>query len=176
MSPRLHQEIPGELPKGPFRTKNATPTTKIVNYYAVVFLLRPPDLLRRGPFSERENVCNSQGKWCPHKVLRDSKSQRRTKNLPRVVNLLRRCIFSTAGSFGQVCVVLMGPMVLLHHTMWSPKTPWLEGCGLRMRRFRKSYGNSFPTGQFQNWPCWANWVLTVSQGARKGSQSQKSHG
>ena len=33
---------------------------KIVPYYAVVFLLRPPDLLRRGPFSERENVRNSQ--------------------------------------------------------------------------------------------------------------------
>ena len=25
-----------------------------------MFLLRPPDLLRRGPFSERESVCNSQ--------------------------------------------------------------------------------------------------------------------
>ena len=48
------------LPKGPFRTKNATTIAKLVNHYTVVFLLRPPDLLRRGPFSERENVCNSQ--------------------------------------------------------------------------------------------------------------------
>ena len=48
------------FPKGPFRTKNTTTIAKIVNYYAVVFLLRPPDLLRHGPFSERENVCNSQ--------------------------------------------------------------------------------------------------------------------
>ena len=47
-------------PKGPFRTKNTTTIAKIVNYYAVVFLLRPPDLLRRRPFSEMENVCNSQ--------------------------------------------------------------------------------------------------------------------
>ena len=31
-----------------------------MNYYAVVFLLRPPNLLRRGPFVERKNVCNSQ--------------------------------------------------------------------------------------------------------------------
>ena len=48
------------FPKGPFRTKNATTIVKIVNYYAVVFLLRPPNLLRRGPFFERKNVCNSQ--------------------------------------------------------------------------------------------------------------------
>ena len=32
----------------------------MVNYYTVVFLLRPPYLLRRGPFLERKNVCNSQ--------------------------------------------------------------------------------------------------------------------
>ena len=48
------------LPKGPFRTKNTTTIVKIVNYYAVVFLLRPPNLVRRGPFFERKNVCNSQ--------------------------------------------------------------------------------------------------------------------
>ena len=42
------------------RTKNTTTIEKIVNYYAVVFLLRPPNLLRRGPFFERQNVCNSQ--------------------------------------------------------------------------------------------------------------------
>ena len=47
-------------PKGPFRTKNATTIAKIVNCYAVVFLLRPPNLLRRGPLFERKNVCNSQ--------------------------------------------------------------------------------------------------------------------
>ena len=48
-------------PKGPFRTKNTTTIVKIVNYYAVVFLLRPPAyVLRRGPFFERKNVCNSQ--------------------------------------------------------------------------------------------------------------------
>ena len=29
------------VPKGPFRTKNTTTIVKIVNYYAVVFLLRP---------------------------------------------------------------------------------------------------------------------------------------
>ena len=36
--------------KGPFRTKNTTAIAKIVNCYAVVFLLRPPNLVRRGPF------------------------------------------------------------------------------------------------------------------------------
>ena len=34
-------------PKGPFRTKNTTTIPKIVNYYAVVFLLRPPKIYRR---------------------------------------------------------------------------------------------------------------------------------
>ena len=52
--------ISRKLPKGPFRTKNTTTIAKIVNYYAVVYLLRPPNLLRRGPFLERRNVCNSQ--------------------------------------------------------------------------------------------------------------------
>ena len=47
-------------PKGPFRTKSATTIAKIVNYNAVVFLLRPPYLLRWGPFFETKNVCDSQ--------------------------------------------------------------------------------------------------------------------
>ena len=88
-------------PKGPFRTKNTMAIAKIVNYYAVVFLLRPPDLLRRGPFLERENVCNSPGKGCPHKVRRDSKSQGDSKNTTRS-KFTTRSIFSTAGSFGRV--------------------------------------------------------------------------
>ena len=33
---------------------------KIVNFYAVVLLLRPPYLLRRRPLLERDNVCNSR--------------------------------------------------------------------------------------------------------------------
>ena len=72
-----------------------------MNYYAVVFLLRPPDLLRRGRFSERENVCNSQEIGCPHKVRRDSKSQGDSKNTTRS-KFTMRSIFSTAGSFGTV--------------------------------------------------------------------------
>ena len=48
------------VPKGPFHTKNTTTIAKIVNHYTVVFLLRPPNLLRRGSFSERKNGCNSQ--------------------------------------------------------------------------------------------------------------------
>ena len=63
-----------------------------------MFLLHPPDLLRRRPFSERENACNSQ-KWCPHKVRRDSKSHGGSKNTTRS-KFTTRSIFSTAGSFG----------------------------------------------------------------------------
>ena len=55
-----NQKIGPRLPKGPFRTKNTTTIAKISNYYAVVFLLRPPNLLRRGPFLEKKHVCNSQ--------------------------------------------------------------------------------------------------------------------
>ena len=69
-----------------------------MNYYAVVFSLRPPNLLRHGPLLERENVCNFQ-EWCPHKTRRDSKSPRRTKNTTRS-KFTTRSIFSTAGSFG----------------------------------------------------------------------------
>ena len=46
------------VPKGPSRTKNTMTIEKIANY-SVVFLLRPPYLLRHGPFLQGENVCNS---------------------------------------------------------------------------------------------------------------------
>ena len=82
-------------PKGSLRTKNTTTIVKTVNCYAVVFLLRPPNLLRRGPFFDLQ----FPGKWCPRKVCHDSKSPRRTKNTTRS-EFTTRSIFSTAGSFG----------------------------------------------------------------------------
>ena len=55
--PRMSAGCPSQkLPKGPFRTKNTTTIEKIVNYYAAMFLLRPPNLLRRGPFFERRKM------------------------------------------------------------------------------------------------------------------------
>ena len=45
-----------------------------MNYYAVVFLLRPPDLLCRESLFEGTNDCNFPGKWCVHTARRDSKS------------------------------------------------------------------------------------------------------
>ena len=82
------------LPKGPFRTKNTTTIAKIVNYYAVVFLLGPPDLLR-GPFLERENVCNSQENDVRTRCAtivnhRAIVKILRVVNLQRVVFLVRR--------------------------------------------------------------------------------------
>ena len=59
-APRAGTTVTPFYPKGPFRTKNTTMIVKIVNYYAVVILLRPPNFLRREPFFERNNVCNSQ--------------------------------------------------------------------------------------------------------------------
>ena len=72
---------------------------KIVNYYAVLFLLRPPNLVRRGPFLVRKNVCNSQetGVRTRRAAIVNHPA---VLKIPRVVNLLRRSIFTTAGSFG----------------------------------------------------------------------------
>ena len=67
----------------------------IVNYYAVVFLLSPPYLLRREPLFERRNQENSVSARgvaiANHCAI---------VNLVRVGNLLRRSLFNAAGSFG----------------------------------------------------------------------------
>ena len=70
-----------------------------MNYYAVVFLLRPPDLLRREPLFEGTDVCNSQenGVRTRRAAIVNHYA---IVNLLRLANLLRRSIFSTAGSFG----------------------------------------------------------------------------
>ena len=77
-----------------------------MNYYAVVFLLRPPDLLRREPLFDGTNVCNSQengiGTRCAAIV-----NHHAIVNLLRRANLLRRTIFSTAGSFGLATEILL---------------------------------------------------------------------
>ena len=51
-----------KVPKGPFRAKNATTIETLVNYYAVVFLLRPPDHYAVNLLSEEKRLEN-QGKW-----------------------------------------------------------------------------------------------------------------
>ena len=87
------------IPKGTFRTKNATTIAKIVNYYAVVFLLRPPDLLRHGPFLERENVCNSQ-EMVSHTRGAAIVNHRAIVKILRVVNLLRVVFLVRLGPLG----------------------------------------------------------------------------
>ena len=86
-------------PKGPFRTKNTTAIAKIVNYYAVVFLLRPPNSLRRGPFLDRENVCNFQenGVRTRHAAIVNHIA---IVNSLRVVNLLRVLFLVRRGPLG----------------------------------------------------------------------------
>ena len=71
----------------------------IVNYYAVVFLLRPPNLLRCEPFFERRVACKTKEMMCPHKGVAIA-NHCVIVNLLGIVNLPRRSIFSTAGSFG----------------------------------------------------------------------------
>ena len=84
-------------PKGPSRTKKTTGHRELLRRSV---LLRPPDLLRCEPFFERRDACKTQGKWCPHNGLAIA-NHCAILNLLRVVNLLRRSIFSTAGSLGQ---------------------------------------------------------------------------
>ena len=88
-----------QSPKGPFRTKNTTKIVKIVNYYAVVFLLRPPNLVRSGPFFERKNVCNSQESGVRTRCAAIVNHPAVLK-IVRVVNLLRVLFLVRRGSLG----------------------------------------------------------------------------
>ena len=88
-----------EEPKGPFRTKKTTTIVKIVNYYAAVFLLRAPNLLRRRPFLERENVCNSQENGVRARCAAIVNHPAVLKIL-RVVNLLRVVFLVRRGPLG----------------------------------------------------------------------------
>ena len=96
------------LPKGPFRTKKTTTIAKVVNYHAVVFLLRPPDSLRRGPFSERENVCNSRENGVCTRCAATANHRAIVKIL-RVVNLLRVVFLVRPGPWGYLAF-LEGPL------------------------------------------------------------------
>ena len=87
------------LPKGPFRTKNTTTIVKIANYYAVVFLLRPPYLLRHRPFYERKNVCNCQENGV-HTRCAAIVNHCVVVNLLRRVNLLRVVFLVRRGPLG----------------------------------------------------------------------------
>ena len=67
-----------------------------MNYYAVAFSLRPPDLLWPGHFLQKQNACKIQEKWRLPRSGRDSKSQCDSK-----FTTSSTFTFSTAGSFGQ---------------------------------------------------------------------------
>ena len=98
--PSKHNILLGpKLPKGPFRTKTTTAIAKIVNYYAVVFLLRPPNLLRQGPLLERENVCNFQGNGV-HTRRAAIVNHPAVLKILRVVNLLRVVFLVRRGPLG----------------------------------------------------------------------------
>ena len=71
---------------------------KIVYYYAVVFLLCPPNLLQRGPFFERKNVCNSQENGVRTRRAAIVNHPAVLKVL-RVVNLLRVVFLVRRGPF-----------------------------------------------------------------------------
>ena len=88
------------IPKGPVRTKNTTTIVEIVNYYAVVFLLCPPNLVRRGPFFERKHFCNSQENGVRTRCAAIVNHPAVLKRL-RVVNLLRVVFLVRRGPLGK---------------------------------------------------------------------------
>ena len=65
--------------RGPSRTKKKTAIETNRSYYTVVFLVRPPYLLRRGPFLERKMSVIPRNTSCLHKVCRDSQSRCKSK-------------------------------------------------------------------------------------------------
>ena len=70
-----------------------------------MFLLRPPNLLRRGPFFERKNVCNSQengGRTRCAAIV----NQPAVLKILRVVNLLRVVFLVRRGPCGEFLVFL----------------------------------------------------------------------
>ena len=103
-----------------------------MNYYAAVFLLRPPNLVRRGPFFERKNVCNSQehGVQTRRAAIVNHPAVLkilRVVNLLCVVFLVRRGPLgrSLSGPSGPKCpgsVPLGVPRVCL----WGPSGPGLR--------------------------------------------------
>ena len=87
------------VPKGPFRTKNATTIAKIVKLLRRSVFTTPPRFTTTWTFLGEGKCLEFPGKWCPHKVRRDSKSQGASKNTTRS-KFTTRSIFSMAGSFG----------------------------------------------------------------------------
>ena len=70
-----------------------------MNYYAVAFLPRPPNLVRRGPLFERKNVCNSQESGVRTRRAAIVNHPAVLKIL-RVVNLLRVVFLARRGPLG----------------------------------------------------------------------------
>ena len=90
-----------------------------MNYYAVVFLLRPPDLLRRGPFSERENVCNSQENGVRSRCTAIvNHCDRAIVKILRVVNLLRVVFLVRRGPLGRKTKKKTGKLLLRMGVGW----------------------------------------------------------
>ena len=70
-----------------------------------MFLLRPPHLLRRGPFSERETVCNSQENGVRTRRAAIVNHRALVKIL-RVVNLLRVVFLVRRGLLGNAIIAV----------------------------------------------------------------------
>ena len=102
-----------------------------MNYYAVVFLLRPPDLLRHEPLFEGTNVCNSQ-EDCVCTPCAAIVNHYAIVDLLRRANLLRRSIFSTAGSFGQEIVTKGSAKIATYNLVTKTKSPCGNGKLLKL--------------------------------------------
>ena len=98
LQPHLHQpneEFPNQCPKDPTVLK----TLRDSELLRRSVFTTPPDLLRREPLFEGRNACKTQENSASAGVVAIV-NPCAIANLLCIVNLLRRSIFSTAGSFG----------------------------------------------------------------------------
>ena len=99
----------------------------IVNHCAVVFLLRPPKLLRCEPFFESRDACNFQGKRCPRKEVAIV-NHCVIVNLLCIVNLLWHSDLKYGGVLWEVWCWLRASSVS------QPQLSWLCSTSLAFER------------------------------------------
>ena len=103
----------------------------MVNYYAVVFLLRPPYLLPRGPFFGRKSVCNSQENDVRTRSATIVNHSAIVNSL-RVVNLLRVVFLVRMGPSGGIdfCEFSLFSQKNTHGHRLSQRlrSPWSNYC------------------------------------------------
>ena len=123
-----------------------------MNYDAVVFLLCPPDLLRREPLFDGTNVCNSQENGVRTRCAAVV-NHYAIVNLLRRANSLRRSVFSTAGSFGISGLVDASDIFYFSARGKDGSSRRQEGAGARFSTLKIPGGGGLPLsgGGLRGW-------------------------